>query len=992
MNRSLKAIGFALLLAMAFSAAAMAQGIPTGRLSGRVTDSDGNGVPGVTVEVTSPALQGMRATVTDLNGDYVVPSLPPGDYSMSYTMDGFDRQGRSSRLAASQALQLDVDMSLAAITETIEVTGEVVTLISKDNTNSTTISQDVLEELPGARTQLAAVALSPGAAATGPAGAITISGAQSWENTYSINGVNVNDNLRGQPNALFIEDAIEETTTSTSGISAEYGRFAGGIINTVTKSGGNDFHGSVRDTLTNQSWNSKNEFSPEPEDKVRGVYEETIGGRVIRDKLWFFLAGRQLETDAVATTSLLNLPYNATNKQDRYEGKLTYSPTANHRVTGSYIDITQDQLTGHGGNVNYLVDLSGLHTRSLPNTLLAANYSGVLSSSFFVEAQYSERAFNFEATGGADPSLAGGTPIFDPSNGIIYNEAIFCDASICPDGGDKRESENYLLKASYFLSTEGSGSHDIVGGVDIFDDIRTSNNYQSPNNFFMFVDGSILTANTVYPIIGSQNPDQPGGNSYITYYPILANSLGTHFKTNSLFVNDRWRLSDNLSFNVGLRYDKNDGTDATGNVITKDDAFSPRLGANWNPDGNGVWLLNASYGRYVAGINNGIADSGSSAGTPATYQFSYLGPDINTNLGAGQIPLTGEQALAQVFAWFNSVGGINNQDLLQGVNLPGGGLVVAEGIGSTYADEVTIGGVRSFGAKGSIRADLIYRAFGNFYVTQKDISTGQVLDANGNLVDLGVVKNNDTNLEREYLGLQTSFDFRATDRITIGGGYTLSQAQGNFEGEAAGVGPVTSTLESYPEYKEARWFAPSGDLLIDQRHKLALFAVWEAFKTDRQRLAISARQLYNSGFAYSAVGPVGTRAFVTNPGYVTPPSSVNYFFSDRGAFKTDDISSTALGFNYSLFFGAFEVFGQLDVQNIFNEDGVVVVNQAVLTSRNDPTLQPFNPFTDTPVERLEGQPNTVPANWQKGPNFGKATSVNDLQLPRTYVFSLGLRF
>jgi len=277
MNRFAKAVGLALLVAFVVSSVAMAQGIPTGRLSGRVTDSEGNGVPGVTVEVSSTALQGVRTTVTDLNGDYVLPSLPPGEYDMSYTMEGFETQRRNSRLASSQAVQLDVDMSLAAVIETIEITGEAVTVISKDNTNSNTVSQSTLEELPGGRTQLAAVALSPGAAATGPGGAMTISGAQSWENTYSINGVNVNDNLRGQPNALFIEDAIEETTTSTSGISAEYGRFAGGIINTVTKSGGNDFHGSVRDTLTNQSWNSENEFSPEPEDKVRGVRSHQVG-------------------------------------------------------------------------------------------------------------------------------------------------------------------------------------------------------------------------------------------------------------------------------------------------------------------------------------------------------------------------------------------------------------------------------------------------------------------------------------------------------------------------------------------------------------------------------------------------------------------------------------------------------------------------------------------------------------------------------------------
>ena len=296
---------------------------------------------------------------------------------------------------------------------------------------------------------------------------------------------------------------------------------------------------------------------------------------------------------------------------------------------------------------------------------------------------------------------------------------------------------------------------------------------------------------------------------------------------------------------------------------------------------------------------------------------------------------------------------------------------------------MSVGGVRSFGSKGSVRADLVYREFGNFYVTKQDTETGQVLDPNGASVDLGIIQNDNGDLERTYLGLQTSFDYRASDRLTVGGGYTLSKAYGNFEGEAPGVGPVPSTLESYPEYKQARWFAPKGDLLIDQRHKLSLFAIWEAFKTDRQRLSISARQLYNSGFAYSAIGPVGTKDLVTNPGYATPPTSVNYFFSKRGAFKTDDITSTALGFNYSLFFGGIELFGQLDIQNVFNEDGAIAVNQAVFTSRTDSSLQPFNPFTDTPVEGV---------NWRKGPNFGQPTAFNNLQAPRTYVASLGLRF
>ena len=976
MTKTQRTFGLVLLAALAFASVALAQGIPTARLSGRVTDADGAGVPGVNVDVTSVALQGQRTTQTDVNGEYIVPSLPPGDYTLTYTMDGFEAQTQNVKLASAQTERLDVNMSVAMISETIEVTGEAVSVISKDNTNATTVLQDTLEELPVARTQLAAVNLSSGTAATGPNAAITISGAQSWENSYLINGVAVNDNVRGTPNALFIEDAIEETTTSTAGISAEYGRFAGGIINTITKSGGNEFHGSLRDNLTNQSWNSENRFSPEPEDKVRSIYEGTVGGRIIRDKLWFFLAGRQLETDAVATTRVLNLPYSATNEQDRYEGKLTFSPTANHRITGSYIDITQTQLTGHGGLTQYLVDLSGLHTRELPNTLLAANYSGVLTSNFFLEAQYSERSFKFEPAGGTDTSRPGGTPIYDFANNVIYNEPYFCGS--CPTGGDFRENENYLVKASYFLSTEGLGSHDLVAGYDSFSDIRTSNNFQSPTNFVFNSDDSLFINDVPYPVIISQND---GGAAYLDYFPILSTSKGTDFETNSLFVNDRWRLNDNWSFNIGVRYDKNDGHDSEGKTVAKDSEISPRLGLNWNPDGEGQWIVNASYGRYVAALAGTIANSSSAAGSPAVIEWGYYGPSYNL---PGQPLTSSEDALAGVFAWFDSIGGIDNTSFLQFVNIPGGGLIVGENVKSTFADEATVGFVRSLGNKGSVRADIVYREFGHFFSTKRDLETGQVRNANGNLVDLGIIQNEDSDLERKYTGLQTSFNYRLSDSITLGGGYTLSKSEGNLEGETSGSGPVTSSLESYPEYKEARWAAPKGDLLIDQRHKLGLFAIWEVFRTDRQRFSASLLQRYNSGFPYSAQGTVRSRTFVTNPGYVTPPSTVTYFYSERGAFKTEDITSTAVGLNYSLFFGDFEIFGQLDVTNVFNEDGVINVNTTnVLTSLNDSTLQSFNPFTTTPVEGV---------HWRKGPNFGQALSVSDLQAPRTYAVSLGVRF
>ena len=973
MSKFQKSVGFALVAVLALAGLAEAQGIPTARLSGRVTDADGNGVPGVTVEVSSPALQGVRTTATDVNGDYIVPSLPPGDYSLRYTMDGFDAQTRAEKLSSAQVKQVDVNLSLTAVSETIEVTGEAVTDISQAVTTSTTLAQDTLEQLPLPRTQVQAVVLNAGTTATGPAGAVTISGAQSWESSYQINGVEVTDNLRRQPFTLFIEDAIEETTTSTAGVSAEYGRFTGGLVNTVTKSGGNDFHGSLRDNLTNQDWNGTNEFSPPATDEIQEVYEGTAGGRIIRDKLWFFGAGRAFDTSITNATNLLNLPWEANRDQKRYEGKLTLSPTAEHRVTGSYIKIEDESNTAHGGLLNYQVDLESLHSRSTPQDLMAINYSGVLSSNFYVEAQYSERSFEFAPEGGSDTSLIGGTPILDQTNVLFFNESIFC--GVCADGGDVRENENLLAKATYFLSTENFGSHDIVGGYDTFNDIRTSNNYQSTTNFMFYADDGLYLNNIPYPVANSASN---GGASLVVYYPVLSTSKGTDFKTNSLFVNDRWRLNDNWSFNVGLRYDQNDGEDAEGKKVADDSEFSPRLGMTWAP--NQDWTVNASYGRYVAAIANNIADASSAAGSPATYYWLYDGPSIIT---PGQPLLTSEQALEQVFNWFNSVGGIANTDYLVLANIPGGSLIIGDNLKSTSADELVLGFVRNFGNRGSIRADLVHREFANFYATQRDLTTGQVPDPNGSLVDLGVIVNNDSVLSREYNALQSSFNFRATDRVTVGGNYTLSEAKGNFEGENQGSGPVTGLELSYPEYKDLEWNSPEGNLLIDQTHKAVLYAIWEVYKSDRQRIALSGVQRYFSGTPYSAIGQVASRDYVADLGYQSPPASVNYFFSDRGEFHTDDITQTDLGINYSFFIGQFELFAQLDAANVFNEDSTLVANQAVFTSVNDPDLQPFNPFTETPIEGV---------HWRKGPNFGNATSVNNLQAARNYTLSLGLRF
>jgi len=162
-------------------------------------------------------------------------------------------------------------------------------------------------------------------------------------------------------------------------------------------------------------------------------------------------------------------------------------------------------------------------------------------------------------------------------------------------------------------------------------------------------------------------------------------------------------------------------------------------------------------------------------------------------------------------------------------------------------------------------------------------------------------------------------------------------------------------------------------------------------------------QRYHSALAYSAVGTIDVRKGasngpadgVVNPGYSTPPTNVAYYFSDRGAFRVDSISSTDLGVNWYLpaIRGA-RLFIETDLLNIFDQQGIenpVAVDKTVLTRRQTTCLQTgtstrctaFNPFTQTPQQGV---------NWQLGPNFGTPTSQSAYQLPRTYRFSVGLKF
>lgn len=959
-------------------AAAATVSAQTGEINGRVVYEDAP-LPGVTVTATSPALQGQRATFTNEQGDYIIKALPAGDYQIRFEIPSFTTLEVDVRISTNQPRTLDAVMYPDAILEEIVVTDHYET-VSTGSQGSETMEQSTLEKLPVARTIQQAVGLAAGTSDTGPRNGISISGAASYESLFTLNGVVMNENLRGQPFNLYIEDAVLETTTMTSSMSAEYGRFSGGVVNLVTKSGGNEFSGSFRTSVVNESWNSETPLTTGQEDANNYTYEATFGGYILRDRLWFFAAGRTFETDVSAQIetpgqAAAGVPFTQTQAEDRYEAKLTFSFNPNHRVMASYFDRAFDDLNSFAITPS---DSKAIDpARQLPITGLSATYNGVLTDTFFVEALYSKRDFTFEDSGGEDQRL-GATPVWDLLNNTAFNEHIFCGS--CTD--EERNNENLFAKGSWFFSA--AGTHDLVFGVDVFEDIMISDNWQSATGY-------------IWAPFVEQNYDTPGDpltvivpyGGYVIWGAVLEETQGSSLKTRSAFVNDTWRLSDKLTVSAGLRYDRNDGTDGGGEQSVDDSRVSPRLSGSYDLFGDGRLVLTAGVSRYVMSINQNAGDAGSSGGAPTWAGFLYTGPEIIA--GTPEYP-TNFDAIDAMMDWFlNVYGGPSNTEWAFWYDIPGLTPKVADSLASPYGDEYTIGASWRLGSRGVLRADLVHREYGDFYMSEivPDRQV-EVPNTGGSMIDQALYVNNDSLLSREYEAIQARFDYRIGSRWSLGGSYTYSKSEGNFDGENSGSGPIPGTLIEYAEYKDPAWAAPVGYLAVDQRHKARAWVVWDMIASTHHNLSLSLLQSFWSGTPYSAIGSVDAVPYVGDPadlGYAGSPGYSAYYFSDRGAFTWDDTTRTDISLNYSFFLNLggtqLELFLQPEVLNIFNEDAVIAGNTTVFDATSSATMAPFDPFTETPVEGV---------NWRKGSSFGQPRSEADYQQPRTVRFSVGLRF
>ncbi len=264
----------------------------------------------------------------------------------------------------------------------------------------------------------------------------------------------------------------------TSGISAEYGRFSGGVVNVVTKRGGDIFSGSYRHNLSNASWTDETPFETrERPDRYSNVLEGTFGGPVLRARAWFFSAGRYENSTEGRSFPQTGIGYDFGVDNKRYELKGTLTPRANHTVTVGFTDNSTEQANRPG--LAGSIEPRTLVTRQLPNDAVRRQLERrAVAAKLFATAQVSQKTLGFRNTGGTSTDILDSPFRTRGLNGIPANQhyhAPFFD-STDPEDRDNRQFAGSL---STLLSSGRSGTHDLKGGFEWFRSTNTGGNSQT---------------------------------------------------------------------------------------------------------------------------------------------------------------------------------------------------------------------------------------------------------------------------------------------------------------------------------------------------------------------------------------------------------------------------------------------------------------------------------------------------------------------------------
>jgi hypothetical protein len=950
-----------------FSATVFAQGEQVGALRGRLVSSDGVALPGATITVASPSLQGARSTVSDVNGVYAIPGLPAGDYTVRFEKTGLGAIERRVSVPLGSPLVLDGVLSPERITEAVTVVAPAPVAQPSGAFN---VRTEATRLLPLGRTPFFLAELTPGLTDNTPnQNQVTIGGGLAYDNVFLVDGVSVNDNVFAQPNPLFVEEGIQEVQVLTSGISAEYGRFAGGVVNVITRSGGNLFSGAFRANLSNASWSDETPLETsrgtERASKLSPVYEAIAGGPIVRDRLWFFGGARAERTTTANLLPQTNVPYSGRNDNRRYETKLTGALAAGHTLQGTYIDgRTEQYAVSHPNSI----DPRALTTPITANRLGVATWRGALTNRAFATAQYSQKYWQVRDNGGTSsdihesPFLTRGTTAGVPAN-LEYSAPYF--DSTDPDGRHNRQATATL---SYLLGTRGLGSHEIKSGAEYFVSTRRTGNSQTSTGYIFQTDYKLDAAGR--PALDANGRIIPvfttGTSRLATWMPTRGAAID--ITTSSLFVTDRWSAGPRLTLDLGVRYEHVSTEADLQTQRVSANTFMPRLGATYALTADGKTVASVTYGHYSGAYNDVQFSRNSAAGNADRITGSYTGPS-----GEG---LTFAPAFDP--ANYSTIGG----------TFPTANVFFDASLTSPTTRETTVAIGREFGARLWARGRYVHRRATDFVEDDITIAGGKTTvirdGVNFGTFDNAVYRNSSLGT-REYDAVDVQSGWQPFSALTVAGQWTVQlRNHGNFEGEAANNPAIPSLIGDNPEMFVERNY-PMGRLDDYQRGKIRLWASYGLGLGRAGRLDVAPMYRYNSArtFSYATTVPMTPQQIANDPGYARRPTSQPLFFGERGAGTFAGFALVDLATTWSMpVWRSVSPWFKVEVLNALN-------NQKAIAWDTTVTANTFGP------RDADG----LPLEYIKGPNFGNPTATTHYPRPRpgmdggrTFLAAFGVRF
>lgn len=614
------------VLALAGPAAAVET---TGQIKVSVLDEAGTPLLGAKVTLASEAMMGSRVVSTNYKGETWVPGLPPGIYTVRIELAEFQTKVvEGVRVTIGGTSPVSVVLRPFQATTEVEIIAARPTLDTESSSVGETMTKEFLEDIPAGRSYQSTVQFAPGV--TGGSNP-NVQGASSYENAWLLDGINISDPVTGTFSMNFNYDSLEEVQVLTGLYKAEYGQALGGIINIRTESGSNEFRTRTGVTYSNGNLSPRRDAVYEPtgeeiesseyDTKLESLYlSSAVSGPIVKDRIW--VHGSYQYTLTNRSTMGVQAPR-------RFEGhylfaKITAMPHVAHRLT----------LQGFGNPTN--IDNTRQSNRVLPeaearqtqgNNMVHGRWEWFISDSLVLNTQYTHMKEYLEITpvpctwdGSRDwkqcqegqpegyidlitPGVWGRYDAYSRRNYTYYNF-------------DDRFMDNASTDLTLYLP-DFLGTMEWKAGVNVRflkqDQVRGR-----PGNYY---DVELL-----------ENEGDPTSlvNYYWVEYSGALHSVGTGTEV-AAFVQDTWKPRDNLTFDLGLRYERAKFDNDIGRTIVNTQLFLPRVSVAWDPFNQKRTKIYGGFGMFGDGGRiaiSGFLDKNSSA--YKIYLGDYFDRDDNT--------------------------------------------------------------------------------------------------------------------------------------------------------------------------------------------------------------------------------------------------------------------------------------------------------------------------------------------------------------------------